>query len=54
MKEKMTMDEFYEILSKPNEECDGCDLHLRACYTNNNAKSIFRITGLDVSHLFTR
>ena len=25
----MTKEEFFQILKKPVEECDGCDMHLR-------------------------
>jgi hypothetical protein len=49
----MTLEEFHKILSKPNEECDGVELRLKQLWHNNNAKSIFYITGLDVSHLFS-
>ena len=46
----MNKEEFYKILHKPQDECDGCDMHLRYCFNNNNWKSIFYITGLDFSH----
>ncbi len=49
----MTLEEFHKILTKPNEECDGVELHLRQLWHNNDAKRIFYITGLDVSHLLT-
>lgn len=45
----MTKDELYEILNKPDSECNGAEIHLKHCYTHNNYKSIFRITGIDLS-----
>lgn len=49
----MSKEEFYKILQKPLSECDGLDLHLRYLWDNNNAKSIFTITGLDFGHILT-
>ncbi len=49
----MNLEELYKIISKPESECDGLDMHLRSKWRHNNAKAIFEITGLDVSHLLT-
>jgi hypothetical protein len=48
----MTKEEFFEILNKPQSERDGSDWHLIHCFENNNAKSIFRLIGLDFSEMF--
>ncbi|MBN2776736.1 MAG: hypothetical protein JXR36_03795 [Bacteroidales bacterium] len=45
-----TMDKFYRVISNPNTN-DGFEIHLKHLWDNNNPKSIFRVTGLDVSHL---
>lgn len=44
----MTLEELREKITNPK---DGTDYRLRDCWNRNNAKSIFYITGLDVSHL---
>ncbi len=49
----MNKEEFYKILNKSKEECDGYELHLKSLWENNNAKSIFTITGLDFGHILT-
>jgi hypothetical protein len=50
----MTKEEFYLKVIKPTkqeliEKKEGVYLHLKHCFDNNNAKSIFEITGLDFS-----
>ena len=47
-----TMDKLYRVISKPDKN-DGFEIHLKHLWDNNNPKSIFRLTGLDVSHLMT-
>ena len=49
----MTLEELHKIISKPQGECDGWELHLRSKWKHNNRKAIFEITGLDVSHILT-
>jgi hypothetical protein len=46
---EMTNKDFWEMLKKPENECDGYELHLRLLWENNNSKAIFEITGLDFS-----
>lgn len=41
------------MLTKPEKECDGIDLHLRMLWKHNNAKSIFMITGLSFGDILT-
>ena len=48
----ITRKEFSHILNKPRNQCDGIDLYLRELWDGNNAKSIFRITGLDFFECF--
>jgi hypothetical protein len=50
----MTKEEFYIILHKEEKDCDGADLHLRNLWKNNNAKSLFYITGIDFSNMFPK
>ena len=50
---KLTMDQLHTVISKPDSECDGWEIHLKRLWENNNAKSIFSLTGLDVDHLLT-
>ena len=45
------MEEFWQIISKPEKECDSSDLHIRHCWNTRNFRSIFNILGIDVSHL---
>jgi len=47
----MTKEEFFKLLRKPESECDGVKIHLKKCWANNKAKSIFSITGLDFSNM---
>ncbi len=47
----MTKEEFYEIIKNPDPN-QGVHLHLKYLWDNNNAKSIFQITGLDFSEMF--
>lgn len=52
----MTKEEFYNrCIKKTKEEIikdnDGVALHLKVLFENNNAKSIFKITGLDFSDM---
>jgi hypothetical protein len=47
---EMTNKDFWEMLKKPENECDGYELHLRRLWENNNSKAIFEITGLDFSN----
>ena len=49
----MTKEEVNIILVKPENECNGADLHIRRCWDDNNAKSLFYITGIDFSHMFS-
>lgn len=46
---KISLNEFYDILHKPMELCNGYDLHLQRCWKENRSSSIFYLTGLDVS-----
>lgn len=46
---KRTIEELYEILHKPKSECNGFEIHLQYCWEKNKSKSIFYLTGLDVS-----
>jgi hypothetical protein len=43
---KLTKEEFYDILHKDKDECDGYELHLKYCWDHNMSKSIFYLTGL--------
>ena len=45
-----TMDKLHKIISSPDMN-DGFQVHLKHLWDNNNSKSIFSLTGLDVSHL---
>lgn len=45
-----TMERLYRVVSKPKPG-DVFEAHLKHLWDNNNPKSIFAITGLDVSHL---
>ena len=47
---KWTIERLYEVVTNPNLK-NGCDIHLKHLWENNGVKSIFTITGLDVSHL---
>lgn len=47
----MTKAQFYKLLNKPDQECNGFEIHLKRCWENNNAKSIFSMTGLDFSNM---
>lgn len=49
----MNKEEFYKIISKSKNECDGFEMHIQYLWENNNAKSIFSITGLDFGHILT-
>jgi len=44
---KITEEEFFTIIHKPKDECDGYEIHLQYCWNNNRAKSIFYLTGLN-------
>lgn len=46
----MTKEEFHRIITNPNKN-DGYELHLKYCWDTNNSKSIFYLTGLDMSHV---
>jgi len=53
----MTKEEFHtNIIKKTKQQLidlnDGVGLHLKHLYDNNNAKSIYSITGIDFSDLF--
>lgn len=48
----MTKKEFHNILSKQINECNGFELHIKHLWDNNNAKAIFRLTGLDFTDMF--
>jgi hypothetical protein len=48
---KLTEEEFFKILHKPKEECNGYDLHLQCCWENNQSKSIFYLTGLNFQNM---
>jgi len=50
----MTLEEFHKIIIKPNEECNGLDVHIRYQFEHNNFKSLFRLTGLDLSGLVNK
>jgi hypothetical protein len=50
----MTNKEFWIMLKKPKNECDGYELHLRHLWENNNSRAIFEITGLDFSNLLCK
>lgn len=47
----MTKAQFYKLVKKPDQECDAVEIHLKRCWENNRAKSIFTITGLDFSDM---
>ena len=47
----MTKAQFYKLLNKPDSKCDGYEIHLKRCWENNRAKSIFSMTGLDFSDM---
>jgi len=51
---KLTLEELHDILKKPNNDCDGYELHIKHCWMKGNSKSIFEITGLDVSGMIGR
>lgn len=46
----LTKEQLFEIISKPQPE-DGFEAVVKMHWKNNNAKGIFELTGLDVSHL---
>ena len=48
----MTKEEFHAILTKPEKDCDGYEIHIQNAWSNSDSKSIFRITGLDFSLMF--
>lgn len=48
----MTKEEFYQILDKPEKDCDGYEVHIRHLWEDGNAKSLFRTTGLDFTEMF--
>ena len=50
----MTNKEFWVILKKPENDCDGYELRLRHLWEDNNSKVIFEITGLDFSNLLCK
>lgn len=45
-----TMDKLHEAISNPDPK-DGVQIHLQHLWNTDNAKSIFLLTGLDVTHL---
>jgi len=51
---KITLDELHNIISKPDNECDDYELHLKHCWNDGNSKSILYLTGLDVSEMIGR
>ena len=48
---KITLDELHEILHKPEDLCNGFDLHIRHCWKKNKSKSLFYLTGIDLSSM---
>jgi len=48
---KVSLDELHIIITKPDKECDGYELHLKKCWEYGYNDSIFYLTGLDVSLL---
>jgi hypothetical protein len=46
---KITEEEFFNILHKSKEDCNGYDMHLQYCWKHNRSKSIFYLTGLNFS-----
>lgn len=47
----MTKAQFYKLLNKLDQECDGGEIHLKRCWEHNKAKSLFAMTGLDFSNM---
>lgn len=45
------MEELHRIVSNPDPK-DGYEVYLKHLFDNNNAKSIFELTGLDLSSMF--
>lgn len=45
------MEELHRIVNNPDPK-DGCEVHLKHLFDNNNAKSIFELTGLDLRDMF--
>lgn len=45
-----TMERLHKTVTNPDKN-SGFDMHLKHLWDNNNPKSIFTLTGLDVSHL---
>ncbi len=50
----MTKEEFFKILNKEKDKCNGCERHLQTLWEHNNSKSIFYITGLDLSAMLNK
>ncbi len=48
----MTKEELFNIISKPINELNGFELHIKHMYENNNSKSLFSLTGIDFSEMF--
>jgi hypothetical protein len=48
---KITLEELHTILNKPFSECDGYELHIKHLWDKNRTKSLFVLTGLDLSNI---
>jgi hypothetical protein len=42
------MERLHEAINNPK---DGVDTHVKHLFDNNNSKSLFKVTGLDLSHM---
>lgn len=45
----MTIEELHHILTKPQEQCDGWDMHLRYLYEGGQFERLQKYTGVNVS-----
>jgi hypothetical protein len=50
--EELTKKQLYEIINKVQPE-DGFEALIQMYWRDNNAKALFKLTGLDMSHLLT-
>jgi hypothetical protein len=50
--EELTKKQLYEIINKVQPE-DGVEALIQMYWRDNNAKALFKLTGLDMSHLLT-